>query len=649
MSIIKYRPEIDGLRTIAVLSVIIYHADFFLGKHQVLQGGFFGVDVFFVISGFLITSLITKELNTTGKFSFLHFYDRRARRLLPVLLVIFFVSYPFAWHLLLPESFVDYAKSIIASNIFLSNFYWYDSLQVYGAESSNLKPFLHTWSLAVEEQYYFIFPIILIAAVRWFKLNVIGILTLLILLSLQFAEIMSSSDSSFSFYMLISRFWELLIGSLLAYTLYIHPARENDTLLTKIMPSVGIYLILYSIVFIDYNSSNHPGFITLLPVVGTVLIIWFSNKNELVTKILSSKLLVSIGLISYSLYLWHYPIFAFLRIGGYFDEFLYKALSILLVFVLSFISYKLIEQPFRSQTKIPAKPFYVLLIVSIISILFISNKVVSREGYLSRYKEENAIAYKEMKIYRAKYWGDKSAYTKVLDFTKENYSVEVIGNSWAQDVANSLIENSNYEVSFSGTTGHHCKAITLNRVNENNKGYLKWEEKCTQENPKRFKSKLPNTDLVIIADDGWLQRIDNKEIANETLKNIDLLRKNGYQGPIMILSNRPTYRKPVFLILKEYDTLGSSINKIASKYMRKPLHVLKSEDKKASIFYNKNKVYYYSLVNALCSDKDCKIVHDGMPLYHDWAHLTLSGTKYVGADLVTYINNNIKESWSGKL
>jgi len=636
MALIKYRPEIDGLRTIAILAVIIYHADFFYEQHHIFQGGFFGVDIFFVISGFLITSLITKELNTTGKFSFLNFYDKRARRLLPVLTFIIIFVFPFAWTLLLPASFIDFAKSIIASNVFLSNFYWYESLQVYGAEASSLKPFLHTWSLAIEEQYYFIFPIILIAAIRWLKINVIAILTIITLVSLQFAEVVSGKEPSFSFYLLPSRFWELLIGSLLAYTLHIHPAKENDTLLTKTMPSIGLYLIIYSIIFVDFDS-NHPGFITLLPIIGTVLIIWFSNKDELVTKILSSKLLVSVGLISYSLYLWHYPIFAFLRIEDLFDSFQMKLYAIIGVLLLSVISYKLIEQPFRSKIKISSKYFYSFIILSALAILTICSFIIKNDGYPERFKGIASGA-KEMKEYRSKYWGTTSAYKKIEDFKKDNFSVEVIGNSWAQDIANSLIENSNYEISFRGMTGHLCKAITLNSLTPQDKNFNKMQEHCIKGNLKRFQTKLPNTNLVIIGDNSWMAKVNQKEISEEVLKNIKILRNYGYQGPIMIISNRPKYKKAVFNILKEYGATGDGANKYAKKYL-----ILSTEqDAIAKKFYHENKIYYYSLNDSLCFEGTCKIVYQGMPLYHDGSHLTLSGAKYVGTDLVKYIDKNIR-------
>jgi len=155
-----YRPEIDGLRAIAISAVILYHAQITILGHIPFKGGFIGVDIFFVISGYLITSIILKELVTTGSFSFKYFYERRIIRILPVLVLTILASLPFAWIYLLPSSFVDFSKSILYSLGFTSNLYFHYSGQVYGAENGLFKPFLHTWSLSIEEQYYFLFPLV---------------------------------------------------------------------------------------------------------------------------------------------------------------------------------------------------------------------------------------------------------------------------------------------------------------------------------------------------------------------------------------------------------------------------------------------------------------------------------------------------------
>lgn len=348
----KYRPEIDGLRTIAVISVIVYHAEFAHRNGFFLEGGFFGVDVFFVISGFLITMLIINEYQSTSRFSIKNFYERRARRLLPALLTVMMVSLPFAWKYLLPDQLIDFSKSQIASLLFGSNFYWFVSLQEYGAESGHLKPFLHTWSLAVEEQFYLFFPLFFVGIYRWRKSRyTMTLLTSVSFLSFLFAEWITPRNTSFSFYMLPSRFWELLAGSILAYILYLHPRKDNDTLLNGTMSIVGLSLIVYAVFLtgFDLNNLNHPGFVTLMPVIGTVLIIWFANGKDLISKVLANKLFVNIGLISYSLYLWHYPIFAFGRIIDSTPSIYTKSVWILLTLFLSITTYLLIEQPFRNR------------------------------------------------------------------------------------------------------------------------------------------------------------------------------------------------------------------------------------------------------------------------------------------------------------
>jgi peptidoglycan/LPS O-acetylase OafA/YrhL len=187
---LSYRAEIDGLQAIAVVSVILYHAQMVLFGRDWFEGGFIGVDIFFVIGGYLITSIILSELESKGSFSFMNFYERRARRILLVLFVVIFVSIPFAWQKLLPSDFVEYAESILASLLFASNFFFYFSTTEYGADSALLKPFLHTWSLGVEEQFYLVFPILAIVAFKFFRKHFLTILIGLSLLNPQFAELM---------------------------------------------------------------------------------------------------------------------------------------------------------------------------------------------------------------------------------------------------------------------------------------------------------------------------------------------------------------------------------------------------------------------------------------------------------------------------
>ena len=386
---LTYRPEIDGLRAIAVGAVIFYHAQITIFGHQIFKGGFIGVDIFFVISGYLITSIILKELITTGSFSFKHFYERRIRRILPVLLFIMLVSLPVAWMYLLPNSFIDFSKSILYSLGFSSNFYFHYSGQQYGAESGLLKPFLHTWSLSVEEQYYIIFPIVLIITFKNFRKYLIHILILGFIISLGLADWTSKNYPSISFYFLHTRMWELLAGSILAYFEITKGHRSKNQTLNLIMPSCGLFLIIFTIVFFKLHFP-HPSLHSLSAILGTCFIIWFSSSSEIVTKILSSKLFVGIGLISYSLYLWHYPIFAFVRLNVFSGDSFVKELSsglvilvLLLLIILSIISYYYIEKPFRNR-KNKFKTITILIILFVFCLISFNLNGILNQGYKNR-------------------------------------------------------------------------------------------------------------------------------------------------------------------------------------------------------------------------------------------------------------------------
>jgi len=254
---IKYRPEIDGLRALAVISVILYHTKLNLFDREIFKGGFIGVDIFFVISGYLITSIIFQELKITGKFSFLYFYERRIRRIIPALLVVILASLPIAWMLIMPVNFIDFSKSILFSLGFSSNFYFHYSGQGYGEISSLLKPFLHTWSLSVEEQFYILFPIVLLSTFKYLKKYLIQILVLGFVVSLGLADWGSRNHPSFTFYVLPTRGWELLAGSILAYFEITFGHRSKNKTLNLILPSFGLFLIGHSIFFLMIECFIH--------------------------------------------------------------------------------------------------------------------------------------------------------------------------------------------------------------------------------------------------------------------------------------------------------------------------------------------------------------------------------------------------------
>jgi peptidoglycan/LPS O-acetylase OafA/YrhL len=398
----SYRSEIDGLRAIAVGAVILYHSKIKLLGNEIFKGGFIGVDIFFVISGYLITSIIFKELITTGTFSFKHFYERRARRILPMLIVVMLASFPLAWNYLLPENFIDFSKSILFSLGFTSNFYFHYTGQIYGAEDGLFKPFLHTWSLSVEEQFYILFPIILLITFKYFTKYLIHILILGFIISLGLAEWTSRNYSSISFYFINTRMWELLAGSILAYFEIFRGKRCQNKTLNLILPLTGLILIFQAILLFN-DRMLHPSFYTLSPVIGVCLVIWFSNKDEITTKILSTKLFVGIGLISYSLYLWHYPVFAFARITEFFgNNLIIELLSGVIILFLSIISFYLIEKPFRDKNNSIKKiSFFLIGLTTFLTISCIY--VINKDGIVNRLpsilqkklKEQNVKLYQK--------------------------------------------------------------------------------------------------------------------------------------------------------------------------------------------------------------------------------------------------------------
>ncbi|MAZ15665.1 MAG: acyltransferase [Ahrensia sp.] len=334
----RYRPEIDGLRAIAVIPVILFHAGFgFFG------GGFIGVDVFFVISGYLITGLLLEEL-AGGQFSLLRFYERRARRILPALAVVVTACIPFALAWMHPLQMEDFSASLIAIVLSASNFlFWYES--GYFAPAADEKPLLHTWSLAVEEQFYIFFPIFLFVLWRFARDRTFLTVAAIAVASLLLSEWGWRHWPTANFYLMPTRAWELFAGSLCAQWSFRREQRPNGPL-----GAFGLALIVAAVFLFD-GDTPFPSALALAPVVGTALIILFAGPGTAVARLLSSRLLVGIGLISYSAYLWHQPLLAFARVRSAVAPSLWLMASLAtLSFALAYLSWRFVEQPFRKRS-----------------------------------------------------------------------------------------------------------------------------------------------------------------------------------------------------------------------------------------------------------------------------------------------------------
>ena len=616
---LKYRPEIDALRAIAVIAVIIYHAKIYFLGNLLFPGGFLGVDIFFVISGYLISSLILRELKENKTFSFKNFYERRARRILPALLTVILVSIPFAWKYILPTSFIDYAKSILFTIGFGSNFYFYFTGQIYGAESGLLKPLLHTWSLAIEEQFYIIFPLFLFIIYNYFRKNIILIICFIAFLSILFSEYLSDANPSLNFYILFSRSWELLFGTLI----FLLENFRKEKFLNKysnFFILLGLLLIISSF-FLFKDSDGHPTIKSIYPIIGVAIIIYFSSGDKFMTKFLSNKIFVGIGLISYSLYLWHYPVFAFARIGYLTHSPFDYALVALLIFALSILTYFFIEKPFRSKKKIKLKKFLIILFTTLVFLLTVSLNIIINKGFTDRYPLDgkfNLDNFKYSEEVRLKKYELGSP-----DFTSKNkIKILIFGNSHGRDFFNIFALNKelfpNYEFSMMDGQVHCLKFLNEKRL-------------CKKKIIKKMLNIFNESDVIIIS------TLYYEKDLEELDKVIQILKSHNKR--IIITSNSPAfYYKNSRVLIDEFyfknKRLPIEEEKLLiekTKFKTKENHNLTHQILKE--ISRRNNIKFLNKDDYICNDTEqmCFILtEENEKINYNSSHITLAGAKYFG-------------------
>ena len=500
--IIKYRAEIDGLRALAVIPVIFFHAGF-----NFFSGGFVGVDVFFVISGYLITTIIIKELNN-NKFSIKKFYERRARRILPALIFVILISSIISFIFLTRNELGSYFKSVIATLLFFSNLYFYKTTPYFRSES-DLEPLLHTWSLSIEEQFYIIFPITLLLFHKFFKRYIFLMLIFGFAASLFICQFLAlKTGGTLNFYFTFSRAWELALGAICAHIL-IYKNLSYSTLIKNLLSSIGIILIMFSIFFFS-RQTVFPSFYTLVPTIGTSLIILFADRETFINKILSIKFFVGIGLISYSLYLWHQPLLAFGRI--FFDDLsiIQKLILIFLSVLMSIFSYFFIETIFRDKNKIDFQFFFkTITLTSIFLVLF---SLISYNFFSSKNSTEARLAkllVNKDAVYATK-MDERQFIKNRIIYENLKPKVLVIGSSRIMQISNDNFNKQILNLGVSGASVEDHIAITLMAL-------------------EKF-----NVDTILLGADPWLfnkyhNQLRWKSISEEykvSLKNIQLKSKD---------------------------------------------------------------------------------------------------------------------------
>lgn len=441
----KYRAEIDGLRALSVVPVILFHAGF-----ELFSGGFVGVDVFFVISGYLITTILYEQ-RLSENFSIVEFYDRRIRRILPPLIITGLITVAIAISFT-PSDIKNVGQSLVATYTFLSNYFFYLETDYFNPFNT-ASPLLHTWSLAVEEQYYLFAPFLIyaIAKLRLFKYFIV---TGFLLASFYAAVTLTNTNPNLSFYSIHTRAWELLLGTLIAFLCKDYSQLKPNKYLSELLSALSLLLLALSFTTIDENFS-HPSYVTALPVLSTAILIYFAPTAPRVKALLSFNLLVRIGLISYALYLFHNPIFS--AITYHFEEqaLLLKVLSLPLIVLLSVLSFKYVETPSRSALSSKRKGLYAITAISMTLLLSFGYMAHKQNGFLSFFKSKfdgdaNLIVNVEMEqelIQKAR----EQFYPSDIDFDciDENCQrILLVGDSFSEDAYLSLqsLANTKYSI-----------------------------------------------------------------------------------------------------------------------------------------------------------------------------------------------------------
>ena len=643
----RYRKEIDGLRTIAVLPVIFFHAGI-LG----FSGGYVGVDIFFVISGYLITSIILEEQNQ-GRFSIINFYERRARRILPALIWVLLLTSIASLVVMSPGELEDYSESLVSVVTFSSNIFFY--LQSgYFSMASDEKPLLHTWSLAVEEQYYIVFPVLISSL--WFmgKKKLTVLIAAAALISLSFAQYLADTGrANFNFYLIFSRGWELLFGSLIA--LLSLPEKDIKNSWREILGFTGLALIVYAVVFFD-QSTPFPSIYGLIPVLGTCLVIIATNTSSLIGRFLSHKILVYIGLLSYSLYLWHQPILAFIRLKTIGEPSTLVVLTaILATFIAAYISYTFIEKPLKNKQRFPRQFIFQSSLIAIIATTSIGLAGSLPGGFPGRFDPHINLESIQSSPLRER------CHTKGKNYLKPEKACRYFGEDvqWATFGDSHLVETTLalaeilqpsgqgvLHLSFSGCPPalyFATERLGCSNWIEESLEYLKAEQS--------IKNVLVGFRYSSVLFGGQTNDYPNLPNKIPSMESTDLSKKDGnvtnprevyWASLSAIIEQLLSAGKQVYL-LYPIPELPAHISKLATPFSifnKEPLVNL--QETTSQQYYLERNAYildkfdslpqHANLIaikpfDALCSSNHCPAAIDGQALYFDDNHLSIIGAK----------------------
>ena len=610
----KYRADIDGLRALAVIPVVFYHLDV-----ARFSGGFVGVDVFFVISGFLISTILCGEMQA-GTYNIVKFYERRIRRIFPALFSVLAATMIGAWYLYLPTQFTEFSRSVVAAAFFVSNIFYYSKFNYFESFSSE-SPLLHTWSLAVEEQFYIVFPILLWLIFRYLQKYRAHAVFLICAVSFAYSGWLLNTDSTAAFYMATSRAWELGIGAFLAMADI--PAMRAR-FVNEGLGILGLGLLVFS--YHHYSASDaFTGPSLAVPCLGAALLIYTGKQGTFAARILSLKPLVWIGFVSYSLYLWHWPLIVFYEY--YFIKtpetllFTDKAMLLALSTALAFLSWHCIERPFRQKGVLSTRRIFQISAGAMAAITVSASAVLAFDGMPERFtspvdKMASFLSYnaltsmREGKCFLTSRFVSMSSFDKNdclrMDKSRPNYLL--IGDSHAADLWAGLHDRFP-GINVMQATASGCRPI------QGSGG----EPRCTNLMNFIFTNFLPahHVDGLVLSA-RWEDR--DAPGVSETVK---AMRK--YATRVIVMGPTIEYKRPLpeLLARRLLPDQGNVLSE-AENYGR----IAELDRSMAAALDG----HYISILHLLCRDERCATTDkNGNPLQFDDDHLTQFGSDYVAS------------------
>lgn len=629
---LNYRPDIDGLRAVAVLAVVLNHL-----SAPLLPGGYVGVDVFFVISGYLITGIISREM-AQGQFTFARFYERRARRIFPALFAMLAVTLLASYLLLLPSDMKSTLKGTLGTLFFASNLvFWREMAAGYFAATDlGLNPLLHTWSLAVEEQFYLLFPVLLLLCYRHARQHIVPVLLLCALLSLAAATLLVQSKSVAVFFLSPFRAWELLVGALLAFNA-LPPL--GSRIARELAAGMGLIAILGAC-FLYGKGTTFPGLAALPPVLGTAAVIHAgASGGSLATTLLQTRPLVFVGLVSYSLYLWHWPLIVLVRYAaGMAPITPYLPALFLASMLLAWLSYRFVEQPFRHKAAVSRHFVLGSTVAMAASMTLTACAGLWKEGFEARFSPEvvrmdktrtEEIPFVQCDEQAPQSWcvlGQVGAAPETLLWGDSHLL------AWAPAIDQILLKQGSSAVFAELSACPPMLNIQNNRPGcpEHNlavKDYLLKHPEIKNVLMAANWSKYFDPAYQIRLSQGKAQLQGVEAARHGLIESLGWLRASGRS--VLLVGSVPVYETDALLSL----ALATASNR------NPPLLNAEAQMKKNLRFYESvrnagtdMRVKLLDPIHWICKP-DCMLVQDGVPLYRDGNHLSVAGALAFKNDL----------------